>query len=60
MTGGLGPLALGSVALTGLVVVLTGALLLVVLPAPRAAQSITLPASLTSYLPLRDPGRHHR
>jgi DNA-binding transcriptional regulator YdaS (Cro superfamily) len=55
MTGGIGPLALGSMALTGLVVVLTGGLFLVFLPAPRAAQSITLPASLTSYLPLRDP-----
>ena len=55
MTGGVGPLALGSLAFTGLVVVLMGAIFLVFLPAPRAAQSITLPASLTSYLPLRDP-----
>jgi len=55
MTGGVGPLALGSLGFTGIVVVLTGALFLVFLPAPRAAQSITLPASLTSYLPLHDP-----
>ena len=55
MTGGVGPLALGSLAVTGLVVVLTARCFLVFLPAPRAAQSITLPASLTSYLPLRDP-----
>jgi hypothetical protein len=55
MTGGVGPLALGSLVVTGVVVVLTGAVFLVFLPAPRAAQSITLPASLTSYLPLRDP-----
>ena len=55
MTGGAGPLALGSLAVTGLVVVLAGAGFLVFLPAPRAAQSITLPSSLTSYLPLRDP-----
>ena len=32
-----------------------GARFLVFLPAPRAAQSITLPSSLISYLPLRDP-----
>jgi transglutaminase-like putative cysteine protease len=56
MTGGVGPLALGSLAITGLVVVLSAGVFLVFLPAPRAAQSITLPASLTSYLPLRDPG----
>jgi transglutaminase-like putative cysteine protease len=56
MTGGVGPLALGSIAATGLVVVLLGAGFLVFLPAPRAGQSITLPSSLTSYLPLSDPG----
>ncbi|MFZ2057510.1 MAG: transglutaminaseTgpA domain-containing protein [Acidimicrobiales bacterium] len=56
MTGGVGPIALGSIAATGLVIVLTGAGFLVLLPAPRATQLITLPASLTSYLPLRDPG----
>ena len=56
MTGGVGPLALGSIAATGLVVVLLGAGFLVFLPAPRAGQSITLPSSLTSYLPLNDPG----
>lgn len=55
MTGGLGRLAIGSLSATGVAVVAIGALLLVVLPAPRASQSITLPASLTSYLPLRDP-----
>jgi len=55
MTGGIGPLALGSLLFTGFVVVLIGSVFLVFLPAPRAAQSITLPASLTSYLPLRDP-----
>jgi len=55
MTGGVGTLPLGSLAFSGLAVVLTGAILLVFLPAPRASQSITLPASLTSYLPLRDP-----
>ncbi|MGA3215863.1 MAG: transglutaminaseTgpA domain-containing protein [Acidimicrobiales bacterium] len=55
ITGGVGRLPLGSLALTALVVVLTGAIFLVFLPAPRAAQSITLPASLTSYLPLKDP-----
>ena len=55
MTGGLGPLPLGSLAATGLVIVLAGAGFLVVLPAPRAAQAITLPSSLISYLPLRDP-----
>ncbi len=55
MTGGVGPLALGSLAATGLVVVLAGAGFLVVLPTPRAAQAITLPSSLISYLPLRDP-----
>jgi len=55
MTGGVGPLALGSLAAAGLVVVLAGAGFLVVLPAPRAAQAITLPSSLISYLPLRDP-----
>ena len=56
MTGGVGPLALGSIAITGIVVVLLGAGFLVFLPAPRAAQSITLPSSLTSYLPLANPG----
>ena len=56
MTGGTGPLALGSMIFASLVVVLTGAVFLVFLPAPRAAQSITLPSSLISYLPLRDPG----
>jgi len=55
MTGGIGPLALGSIVCAGVVVVLTGAVFLVFLPSPRAAQSITLPSSLTSYLPLRDP-----
>ena len=55
MTGGRGPIVLGSIAATGMVVVLLGGAFLVFLPAPRAAQSITLPASLTSYLPLRDP-----
>jgi hypothetical protein len=55
ITGGVGPLPLGSLAVAGLVVVLTGGVFLVFLPAPRAAQSITLPASLTSYFPLRDP-----
>ena len=55
MTGGAGPLALGSLAITGLVIVLAGAGFLVFLPAPRAAQSITLPSSLISYLPLQDP-----
>ncbi len=55
MTGGVGPLALGSLAATGLVIVLAGAGFLVFLPAPRAAQAITLPSSLISYLPLRDP-----
>ena len=55
MTGGTGPLALGSLAITGLVIVLAGAGFLVFLPAPRAAQAITLPSSLISYLPLRDP-----
>ena len=56
MTGGVGPIPLGSIAATGVVVVLLGACFLVFLPAPRAAQSITLPSSLTSYLPLSDPG----
>jgi transglutaminase-like putative cysteine protease len=56
MTGGTGPLALGSIVFAGILVVLTGAVFLVFLPAPRAAQSITLPSSLTSYLPLGDPG----
>ena len=56
MTGGVGPLALGSIAITGIVVVLLGAGFLIFLPAPRAAQSITLPSSLTSYLPLANPG----
>ena len=55
MTGGLGPLGLGSLATTGVVVVLAGAAFLVFLPAPRAAQAISLPASLISYLPLQDP-----
>jgi hypothetical protein len=55
ITGGVGPLPLGSLAASGLVVVVSGAIFLVFLPAPRAAQSITLPASLTSYLPLRYP-----
>ena len=55
MTGGLGPLALGSLAATGLVIVMAGAGFLVLLPAPRAAQEITLPSSLISYLPLSDP-----
>ena len=55
MTGGAGPLALGSLVATGLVIVLAGAGFLVVLPAPRAAQAITLPSSLISFLPLRDP-----
>ena len=56
MTGGVGPLALGSIVITGIVVVLLGAGFLIFLPAPRAAQSITLPSSLTSYLPLANPG----
>ena len=56
MTGGMGPIALGSIAATGLAVVVLGTGFLIFLPAPRAAQSITLPASLTSYLPIRDPG----
>ena len=43
MTGGAGPLAMGSIAITGIVVVLLGAGFLIFLPAPRAAQSITLP-----------------
>ncbi len=55
MTGGLGPLGLGSLATTGVVVVLAGAGFLVFLPAPQAAQAISLPASLISYLPLQDP-----
>jgi len=55
MTGGNGPIALGSLGVTALVIVLAGAGFLVLLPAPRAAQSITLPSSLISYLPLRDP-----
>ncbi len=56
MTGGAGPIPLGSIAATGVAVVVLGACFLVFLPAPRAAQSITLPSSLTSYLPLTDPG----
>jgi len=55
MTGGIGPLAFGSIVSAGVVVVLSGAVFLAFLPSPRAAQSITLPSSLTSYLPLRDP-----
>jgi len=55
MTGGAGSLPLGSLVVTGLVIVLAGAGFLVLLPAPRAAQAITLPSSLISYLPLRDP-----
>ena len=55
MTGSHGRVPLGAVAGGFLVVVVVGALLLTVLPAPRAAQSITLPSSLTSYLPLPDP-----
>ena len=55
MTGGVGPLALGPLLATGLVIALAGAGFLVVLPAPRAAQAITLPSSLVSFLPLRDP-----
>jgi transglutaminase-like putative cysteine protease len=55
MTGGTGPLAYGSLVSAGALVVITGAIFLVFLPSPRAAQSITLPSSLTSYLPLRDP-----
>ena len=55
MTGGIGPIALGSLAVTGLVIVLAGAGFLVFLPTPRAAQAITLPSSLISYLPLPDP-----
>jgi hypothetical protein len=55
MTGGIGPIAMGSIAVTGLVIVLTGAGFLIALPATHAAQVITLPASLISYIPLRDP-----
>ncbi|MGA2530171.1 MAG: transglutaminaseTgpA domain-containing protein, partial [Acidimicrobiales bacterium] len=55
MTGGLGPLAIGPIVFAGVLVVVTGAVFLVFLPAPRAAQSITLPSSLISYLPLQDP-----
>lgn len=56
MAGGAGRISLGSVVATGLSTLVLGALLLTVLPAPRAAQSITLPASLISYLPLPSPG----
>jgi len=55
MTGGAGQLPIGSLALVGAVVVGLGTGLLIVLPAPRASQSLSLPASLTSYLPLRFP-----
>jgi transglutaminase-like putative cysteine protease len=54
MAGGRGPVPIGSVALSGVAVIVVGGALLTVLPAPRAAQSITLPSSLTSYLPLPD------
>ncbi len=55
MSGGGGPLPVRSVIVSGAVVLVIGTALLAVLPAPRATQSISLPASLTSYLPLPDP-----
>ena len=56
MTGGTGRLAIGSVVASALGIVVVGTGLLTVLPTPRAAQAITLPASLTSYLPIASPG----
>jgi hypothetical protein len=55
MTGGLGPIAFGSLATTGLVIAVASVGFLVILPTPQAVQAITLPSSLISYLPLSDP-----
>jgi hypothetical protein len=55
MTGGLGPIAVGSLAATGVVIAVASVGFLVVLPTPQTVQSISLPSSLISYLPLSDP-----
>ncbi|MGO9198561.1 MAG: DUF3488 and DUF4129 domain-containing transglutaminase family protein [Acidimicrobiales bacterium] len=56
MTGGKDPLPVGVLAASLAVVIALAVALLVVLPQPHANQSITLPASLTSYLPLAGTG----
>jgi len=56
MTGDTRPVPVGVLAASLAAVVAVALALLVVLPQPHANQSITLPASLTSYLPLAGSG----
>lgn len=56
MTGGTGPIGFPALAASLLVVLAISLSLLVVLPQPRASANLTLPASITSDLPLSGTG----